>query len=117
MTEWLTLMTESAIVIINTLALAVILIATIEAFINGLRVMFASLSGQQRRDVWLKYSRWLVAGLTFQLAADIIGTSVTTSWDAVGRLAAVAAIRTFLDYFLERDMTEAVRERRRAAAK
>ena len=117
MKEWLALMTESAIVIINALALAVILIATIEAFINGLRVMFGSLSGQARRDVWVKYSRWLVAGLTFQLAADIIGTSVTTSWDAVGRLAAVAAIRTFLDYFLERDMTEAVRERRRATAK
>jgi uncharacterized membrane protein len=60
--------------------------------------------------VWLRYARWLVAGLTFQLAADIIETSITTSWDAVGRLAAIALIRTFLNYFLERDL-EDVRQR------
>lgn len=50
-----------------------------------------------------------------QLAADIIETSITTNCDAVGRIAAVAVIRTFLNYFLERDLTD-VRERPRAAA-
>jgi len=62
----------------------------------------------------LRYARWLVAGLTFQLAADIIETSITTDWDAVGRLAAVAVIRTFLNYFLENDVGE-MREREREA--
>jgi uncharacterized membrane protein len=52
-----------------------------------------------------------VVALTFQLAADIIETSITTSWEAVGRIAAVAVIRTFLNYFLERDLSE-VRERK-----
>ena len=60
--------------------------------------------------MWLRYARWLVAGLTFQLAADILETAVTESWDAVGRIAAVAAIRTFLNYFLDRDLTE-IRDR------
>ena len=62
----------------------------------------------------MRYARWLVAGLTFQLAADIIETSITTDWDAVGRLAAVAVIRTFLNYFLENDVGE-MREREREA--
>jgi hypothetical protein len=44
--------------------------------------------------------------LTFQLAADIIETSVTTDWDVVGRIAVIAVIRTFLNYFLERDLDE-----------
>jgi uncharacterized membrane protein len=114
--EWLTFVTEYAVLIIDALALVIIAVATIEAFINGLRLMSPALSGHQWRDVWLRYSRWLVAGLTFQLAADIIETSITTSWDAVGRIAAVAVIRTFLNYFLERDLTEA-RERQRATAK
>ena len=48
--------------------------------------------------------RWLVAGLTFQLAADILETAITTSWDEVARLGAIAAIRTFLNDFLERDI-------------
>jgi uncharacterized membrane protein len=79
---------------------------------GGARVMLASGSGHARRDVWLRHARWPVAGLTFQLAADIIETAITTSWDAIGRLAAIAVIRTFLNYFLERDLTE-VRERQR----
>lgn len=54
----------------------------------------------------------LVAGLTFQLAVDIVETSITTEWNAVGRIAAVAVIRTFLNYFLDRDL-EAVRTRQR----
>jgi uncharacterized membrane protein len=64
------------------------------------------------RLAWLRYARWLVAGLTFQLAADIIETSTTTSWDTLGRLGAIAVIRTFLNYFLERDVID-VRERDR----
>jgi uncharacterized membrane protein len=108
--EWLILATEPAIVIIDGLALVFIVVGTVEAFVGGLRLMVSSPSGHQRRDVWLLYARWLVAGLTFQLAADIVETSITTSWDAVGRLAAVAVIRTFLNYFLERDLAE-TRER------
>jgi uncharacterized membrane protein len=110
MKEWLVLASEYAIVFIDALALLVIVVGTAEAFIGGLRLVFSSPSGHERRDVWLRYARWLVAGLTFQLAADIIETSITTSWDAVGRIAAIAVVRTFLNFFLERDLAE-VRER------
>jgi len=40
------------------------------------------------------------------LAADIIQTSITTDWQTIGRVAAVAVIRTFLEYFLERDVAQ-----------
>jgi uncharacterized membrane protein len=112
----LTVATEYAIVIIDGLALLIIVVGTLEAFVNGLRVMLASGSGHEKRDVWLRYARWLVAGLTFQLAADIIETTITTSWEAIGRLAAIAVIRTFLNYFLERDLAD-VRERQREVEK
>jgi uncharacterized membrane protein len=111
--EWLTVATEYAIVGIDALALVFIVLGTIETFIGGLRLMLSSRSGHEQRDVWLRYGRWLIAGLTFQLAADIIETSITSSWEAVARIAAVAVIRTFLNYFLERDLTE-VRESQRA---
>ena len=68
------------------------------------------LSDQERRRTWLRYARWLVAALTFQLAADIIETSVTTDWQTIGRLGAIAVIRTFLNYFLERDVEEEQRK-------
>jgi uncharacterized membrane protein len=112
MKEWLILISENAIIVIDALALVIIVVGTIEAFIKGLGLMLSSVSGHEQAGLWLRYARWLVAGLTFQLAADIIETSITTGWDAVGRIAAVAVIRTFLNYFLERDLTE-VRARQR----
>src|SRR3546814_744029 len=65
-----------------------------------------SMTNDEKRNVWLRYSRWLVAGLTFQVAADVVHSSVAPTWDDIGRLAAIAVIRTFLSYFLERDVAE-----------
>jgi uncharacterized membrane protein len=112
MEELFTFLTTKAVVLIDAMAFVVIAIGSIEAFYSAIRLMFLSPDGHERRDVWLRYARWLVAGLTFQLAADIIETSISTSWEAVARLGAIALIRTFLNYFLERDLAD-VRERER----
>jgi uncharacterized membrane protein len=110
--EWLTVATEYCATIIEIMALFIIVAGTIEAFVSAAWAMLTRTGGHQRRDIWLRQARWLVAGLTFQLAADVIETAVTTSWDAVGRIAAIAAIRTFLNFFLERDLRE-IRQRQR----
>jgi uncharacterized membrane protein len=114
MKEWLSIATEYAAVGIDALALVAIVVGAVQAFLGGLWAMLSSADGHERRDVWLRFARWLVAGLTFQLAADILETAISTNWDSLGRLAAIAAIRTFLNYFLERDLTE-VRDRQRPA--
>jgi uncharacterized membrane protein len=110
MKEWLVRITEPTVVIIDGIALLVVVIGTIETLIRAMPAMLSSPSGQQRRDIWLRYARWLVAALTFQLAADIIETSIGMGWEDIARLGAIALIRTFLDYFLERDLAE-TRER------
>jgi uncharacterized membrane protein len=112
MKEWLAVATDYAVIAINALALVVIVGGTLQAFLAALRAMFSSIDGHEQRDMWLRYGRWLVAGLTFQLAADIIESAIAPSWTDIGRLAAVAVIRTFLNYFLERDLAE-VRERQK----
>ena len=106
MKEWLIYLSEQTIVLIDFVALFVIAFGTVEVLINLARTAFKLATGHEQREAWLRYARWLVAGLTFQLGADIIETSITTSWEAVGRIAAVAVIRTFLNYFLERDLSE-----------
>ena len=113
MRDWLILATNVAVDAIDWLALILIVVGAVEAFFQGLWTMFSSADGHHERDVWLRLGRWLVAGLTFQLAADVLETAVTTSWDEVGRLGAIAAIRTFLNYFLERDLGE-IRDRQRS---
>ena len=110
MEAWLVQAGTAAAQAIDAVALLIIVIGSAEAFVRGTTVLLTSRSGHERRDVWLRYARWLVAGLTFQLAADIIETSITTGWESVARLGVIAAIRTMLNYFLEKDLDD-VRER------
>lgn len=110
MKDWLILATHYSVVLIDAMALLVIVGGTVEAFVRGLHCLLTSSDIHESRGIWLRYARWLVAGLTFQLAADIIETSIAPTWDDIGRLGVIAIIRTFLNYFLERDLAE-VRER------
>lgn len=48
----------------------------------------------------------LALALEFLLAADIVGTAISPSWDAVAKLAAITGIRTFLNFFLQREVRE-----------
>jgi uncharacterized membrane protein len=52
---------------------------------------------------------WLLLGLEFELAADIIGSVISPTWKDIGELGAIAVIRTFLNYFLEKDLEQADR--------
>ncbi|WP_229440758.1 DUF1622 domain-containing protein [Massilia sp. BSC265] len=49
-------------------------------------------------------ARYLTLALELQLAADILSTSVSPSWDQIGKLAAIAVIRTALNYFLNKEL-------------
>jgi uncharacterized membrane protein len=51
-------------------------------------------------------ARFLALGLELQLAADIIATAVAPSWNQVGKLGAIAVIRTGLNFFLAREVKE-----------
>lgn len=88
-------------------AIFVVAFGSLRALVDGWHAGVARHAGTAgQRTVWLHYARWLVAGLTFQLAADIVETSFSPTWDEVGRLAAVAAVRTFLSYFLDREVEQ-----------
>jgi uncharacterized membrane protein len=52
----------------------------------------------------LTLARHLALALEFQLAADILSTAVAPSWEQIGKLGAIAVIRTGLNYFLMREM-------------
>jgi uncharacterized membrane protein len=60
-----------------------------------------------RKEIWRRFGLWLVLGLEFALAADIVRTAIAPTWTDIGQLAAIATIRTFLNYFLEKDIEKA----------
>ena len=49
-------------------------------------------------------ARHLALALEFELGADILGTAVSPSWDQIGKLGAVAVIRTGLNFFLSMEI-------------
>jgi uncharacterized membrane protein len=57
------------------------------------------------REIWLRFAVWIALSLEFALAADLIRTAIAVpTWAGIGQLAAIAAIRTALNFFLERDI-------------
>ena len=55
-------------------------------------------------QIRLRFGMWLSLALEFQLGADIVGTTVAPSLQALGNLALIAIIRTFLNYFLSKEL-------------
>jgi uncharacterized membrane protein len=66
--------------------------------------------------VRLLLGQFLALGLEFQLASDILSTAVSPSFAEIGKLGAIAAIRTLLNYFLSRELAgERANEHRQPA--
>jgi len=57
-----------------------------------------------KKDIWLRFAAWTLLALEFALAADIVHTAISPDWDDIGHLAAIAVIRSVLNYLLERDL-------------
>ncbi|CAL9336610.1 DUF1622 domain-containing protein [Streptomyces griseomycini] len=75
--------------------------------------------GREFNKIRLSLGRFLALGLEFQLAGDVLRTAIAPSFTEIGQLAAIAAIRTALNYFLSREIAneraEIERERRKEA--
>ncbi len=68
-------------------------------------------------EVRLRFGSWLALALEFQLGSDVLSTTIAPSFQALGRLAAIAVIRTFLNYFLmqELEAEQELKERQRSS--
>jgi uncharacterized membrane protein len=64
-----------------------------------------------RKEIWVRFAVWLILALEFELAADVLQTAISPTWDDVGKLASIAAIRTMLNYFLGKDIDKFAAER------
>jgi uncharacterized membrane protein len=96
--EWLRLLVEA-------LGALVIAAGVVVVVIGLLRHMLAARGGSFI-PIRLSFARHLTLALELQLAADILSTSVAPTWDRIGKLAAIAVIRTALNYFLNKELKD-----------
>jgi uncharacterized membrane protein len=101
--RWLRLAIESTGALIIGLGLVIAAYAFARAFRQRNDPSYAT---EGYNGVRLTLARYLALALEFQLGADILSTAIAPSWDQIGKLGAIAIIRTALNYFLGIEMRE-----------
>jgi uncharacterized membrane protein len=96
--SWLVLVAE----ILAAVLISVGILLTVVRVISVLRQ--PNFKGYEKSRLTL--ARFLALALEFQLAADVLATAVAPSWTQIGKLGAIAVIRTALNYFLAREIKE-----------
>lgn len=91
---------EIIMVLVVVAGCLVTLVSLTLSIMKGLRLP------EHIRVIWLSFAAWILLGLEFALAADLIDTVASPSWEEIGRFGAIAAIRIALGYFLGRDIGE-----------
>ena len=86
-------------------AALVIGLAALQATYQSLVAFVRGASDQKVKEkIRVNLGRWLSLGLEFELAADILRTAVTPSWNEIGQLAAIIVLRTALNFFIQKEI-------------
>ncbi len=101
--HWLRLAVECTGAVVIGIGVSIALLAFARSLLAGKPADFNAIR--------LVLARYLAMALEFQLGADILSTAVAPTWNEIGKLGAIAVIRTTLNFFLSREMQE---ERRTA---
>jgi uncharacterized membrane protein len=105
--------------VVEAAGATIIFAGAVIAFVRFLLVAFRREGMDPFARLRLDLGRFLVLGLEFQLAADILRTAVAPNFTELAQLATVAAIRTALNFFLGleiKEETELIRADKAAAA-
>jgi uncharacterized membrane protein len=97
---------DVAVRVIEAAGAVVIFAGAAIAFYRFVLVAFRREGMAPFAPVRLDLGRFLALGLEFQLAADILRTAVAPTFTMLAQLAAIAAIRTALNFFLGLEIKE-----------
>jgi uncharacterized membrane protein len=108
MEELLRQLSAGVALAIEAVAVLVVALGSAEALTGLARTLVPGASSHGRKKaIWRRFGTWLLLGLEFELAADIVRSVIAPDWMDIGQLGTIAVIRTFLNYFLEKDLEHA----------
>lgn len=120
--DWVRELTTATSLVVEAVAAAIVAFAVAEAIVRLVLSLprhsgdaSSEVAHSTKEEVRLRLGRWLALALELLLGADILRTAVAPSWSEIGQLAAIAAIRTALNFFLQREI-DAAQARRGALA-
>ncbi len=104
MKNWAEIITKHLSSVVEILASVVIAIALLQFIIRYLLNVFKPNIETLNQKVRIQFGSSLALALELLLGADILATAIAPTWDDIGKLAAIAVLRTGLNFFLEREL-------------
>jgi len=99
-------------IVLNAISLVFIVYGVIATIITSIKIRGRFSSKHPLHTFFrMTFGGWLVVALEFQLAADLVGTIVSPTSGHLIELGAIALIRTFLNYFLGKELKKSVKYR------
>ena len=91
---------------LNIVGALIVLLGTAVSLVEFLRKEIFERAEVVRLNeaIRIKLGSYLVLGLEFFIAGDIVKTIITPTWESLGILGAIVVIRTILSYFLTKDL-------------
>lgn len=97
----ITLNISHAVEIVAALIIGVAIIKVLFLYLSSL---FASKNILSKEKIRVEFGSSVAVTLELMLGADVLATAVAPSWNDIGQLAAIAVIRTALNYFLAKEL-------------
>ncbi len=104
MEEWAKVITKTLSSTVEILAAIIIGIAIIQFLIKYVPQLFNPQEHATNEKLRVKFGSSVALALELLLGADVLATAVAPTWDEIGKLAAIAALRTALNFFLEKEL-------------
>ncbi len=105
--EWLKIAVTLLVQLVEAAGALIIFVGAAIAFVRFIDAALVHRTNPHRFvSVRLGLGRFLALGLEFQLASDVLKTAVSPTLTEIGQMAAIAAIRTALNYFLAKEIKE-----------
>jgi uncharacterized membrane protein len=89
---------------VEILAALIIGVAVLQVLWRYTQSLFKGVGVISREAIRIEFGSNVAVALELMLGADVLATAVAPSWSELGKLAAIAVIRTALNYFLEREL-------------
>ncbi|WP_264564895.1 DUF1622 domain-containing protein [Flavobacterium sp. N3904] len=107
MEEIIKISTQTIAQFIEFLSAIIIAYSSLKAVIQYFKDSFSKAAGYlPDTNIRLSLGKSLAIALELLLGADILKTAIAPTWTEIGQLAAIATLRTALNYFLERELKE-----------
>ena len=89
---------------LEIISATVIAAALLKLVLSYFQSFFKIKNGLSAVEARVTFGSAVAVSLELLLGADVLATAVAPSWNDIGNLAAIATIRTILNYFLEREL-------------